>query len=94
MLEACAEALGANPWLEALPVVLEGVLPIRQGENWLVVDANQAVLPLSRRFASGWALLALSGGHPLTLFGLWDGTSLHPMAAWHEGRYVHLENSR
>ncbi|PWH14625.1 MAG: hypothetical protein DDG60_07685 [Anaerolineae bacterium] len=94
MLEACAEALGANPWLEALPVVLEGVIPIRQGENWLVVDADQAILPLSRRFASGWALLALSGGHSLTLFGLWDGASLHPMAAWHEGRYVHLEGSR
>lgn len=91
MLEAYARALGANPWLESWPVVLDDVIPTRQGETWLVVDADYAALPLSPRSASGWMLLALSGGHPLTLFGLWDGTSLLPMAAWHEGRYVHLE---
>ena len=34
--------------------------------------------------------MALSGGHPLHLFGEWDGDSLTPLAAWAEGRFYHL----
>jgi hypothetical protein len=42
--------------------------------------------------SSGWKLIALSGGHPLTMFGEWNGQTLLPIAAWAEGRYVQLQS--
>ena len=38
-------------------------------------------LPLQLHTSDGWALLALSGGQPLTVQGEWDGTSLRPLSA-------------
>lgn len=30
----------------------------------------------------GWQLGALSGGHPLSIFGEWLGERLRPLSAW------------
>ena len=38
-------------------------------------------LPLQLHTSDGWALLALSGGQPLTVQGEWDGASLRPLSA-------------
>jgi len=87
---AYATALARSPWIERFPLAIAGVTPLRDGEGWLVRDANGLVLPLARRFARGWRLLALSGGQPLALFGEWDGDALLPLSAWAEGRFVVL----
>jgi hypothetical protein len=89
-LDAYAAALGNNPWLEVFPVVLENVTPLKSEQNWLLCDSRKQALPLQMRFSHPWELFALSGGHPLRVFGLWDGLELAPLAAWHEGRYVRL----
>jgi hypothetical protein len=89
-LDGYAAALGLNPWLEVFPVILEKVVVEKQETGWLVYDSSRAVLPLSTRFSSSWELFSLSGGHPITIFGLWDGLSLLPMAAWDEKRYIQL----
>jgi hypothetical protein len=89
-LDGYAAALGLNPWLEIFPGVLEKVVVEKQETGWLVYDSNRAILPLSARFSSSWELFALSGGHPITIFGLWDGFSLLPMTAWDEKRYIQL----
>jgi hypothetical protein len=89
-IDGYAAALGLNPWLEVFPGVLEKVAVEKQETGWLVYDSNRAVLPLSARFSSAWELFALSGGHPITIFGLWDGFSLLPMTAWDEKRYIQL----
>jgi hypothetical protein len=87
---AYAAALARSPWIERFPLAIAGVTPLRDGERWLVRDANGLVLPLARRFARSWRLLALSGGQPLALFGEWDGDALLPLSAWAEGRFVVL----
>ena len=89
-LEEYAVALGQNPWLEAFPAVFENVTPIQDGQAWLLCDSQDQALPISKRFTSPWELLTLSGGHPLTVFGLWDRFELIPQAAWEKGRYVRL----
>jgi len=33
----------------------------------------------------------LSGGHPLTVFGEWDGPALLPLSVWHEGRLYNVD---
>src|SRR5205807_1879903 len=45
-LAAHAAALGANPWLEAFPFALGGVVPARSGSGWTVRDAEARLLPL------------------------------------------------
>lgn len=94
-LDVYAATLGLNPWLEIFPVILKDVVAekveIREKEtNWVICDTHHAVLPLSTHFSSPWELFSLSGSHPLTLFGLWDGFALLPMAAWTKERFVRL----
>jgi hypothetical protein len=88
--QAYAAAVARSPWLERFPLALTGVTPLRDGERWLVRDAEGLAVPLARRFTRGWRLLALSGGQPVALFGEWDGEVLLPLSAWAEGRFVVL----
>lgn len=87
-----SQAFARCPWLEQFPLLLQGVVPVRAGERWLLQDAQGVVLPLSRRFEpqQSWQLLALSGGHPLTLFGEWDGVGLLPLSVWVEEAFYGL----
>lgn len=92
MAEAIATygtALARCPWLEGFPLLLQAVTPHRDGESWLLQDQQGAVLPLSPRMEAmqGWRLLALSGGHPLSVFGEWDGSSFLPFSVWAEDAY-------
>jgi hypothetical protein len=92
LLTTYAGVLALNPWLEALPAPLETVVPVHRDEKWFARDANDGLLSLRCDASSGWKLIALSGGHPLTMFGEWNGQSLLPIAAWAEGRYVQLQS--
>jgi hypothetical protein len=89
-LAAWSDALAGQPWIERFPMALRAVVPVREGESWLLRDAAGRGLPLARRFERGWDLMALSGGHPLGLFGEWDGDALLPLAATAGGRFFDL----
>jgi hypothetical protein len=86
-VEAYATALAADPWLELFPLPLHAVVPIRECDGWAVRDGAGHLLPLSPRFGLGWELLAIGGGHPVILFGEWDGDSLLPLSVSEEGRF-------
>ncbi|WP_448540661.1 SWIM zinc finger family protein [Roseiflexus sp.] len=88
-LDAYSTALGLNPWLEHFPVVLEHVTIEKLETNWLLCDGENQAIPVSPR-SPCWELLSLSGGHPLTVFGLWDGFAFFPMTAWENERFVRL----
>ncbi len=89
-MAAYAAALARQPWLERFPMALQNVIPLRRDEQWIVRDAANLVLPLASNFAKEWELLALSGGHPMQLFGEWDGEVLLPLSVWANGRVVKL----
>ena len=76
--------------LRELPLPLRAVVPLRHNGGWGARDSEGHSLPLSSRFARGWHLAALSGGHPLALFGEWDGRHLLPLSVWVEGRFCLL----
>ena len=86
--DAYADALGLNPWLELFPAVLENLVAVSAGDSWLLRDSSGLALPLSTQFSAPWELFALSGGHPLTVFGVWDGFAFLPLTVWTEGRHV------
>lgn len=84
-LDAYAQGLAKNPWVDRRPMSLAAVTPVpstansRDGAAWHVRDGEGEQLPLHARFNHGWTLLALSGGGPIGLFGEWDGEQLRPL---------------
>jgi hypothetical protein len=41
-----------------------------------------------------WMLHAIGGGHPVTLFGEWDGCTLTPLSVWANDRFYHTFPSK
>lgn len=89
-LSGYADLLGRSPWAGSSLIVLRDVVPLPAAgaDACAVVDATGLAMPL--RGADHAVLLALSGGHPLTLAGEWDGYALSPRTVWAEGRMVAL----
>lgn len=85
-LAAYGAALAANPWLDRWLVPLTGIVPTRQGQDWLLRDGAGCALPLRVADEDGWRLLALSGGRPLALTGEWDGERLTLLSVWDGAR--------
>jgi hypothetical protein len=89
VLRAYAEWLGRNPWQERIPAALSSVVPHRaRAEAGCLTDPDGGRLPVAG--PTGWHLLALSGGHPIDVFGEWDGFSFWPLAAMTDGRLAPL----
>jgi hypothetical protein len=83
LLSGYAAALGADPWLDTWPAVLDAT-PARAPRPCLYDAAGDAV-PLHPGAGDCWPLFALSGGHPLTVAGEWTPRGLWPLTAWDEG---------
>jgi hypothetical protein len=84
-LDQYASALAHLPWLEELPVLFNGQSLRRISDRDLfIADQNDGALPLLTNYQSGWQLTAFSAGHPLTLFGEFDGIAFRPLAAINE----------
>jgi hypothetical protein len=81
-LATAAEAIAANPWLDEWPVALAAAVI----EPW-TVSTEDGSLPLA---GPSWRALALSGGRPISLFGLWNGRAFTPLAAADGTRTVAL----
>jgi hypothetical protein len=75
-----SRALAADPWTPGWPVLLDAVAPIRAEGRWLVREDDAAALPLAESAGDPWRLLALSGGHPVTLAGEWAPGGLIPLS--------------
>lgn len=80
-------AMATNPWLVQFPLLLTAVIPYQTGQQWHIADTHGHQLPLQSG-VDPWLLLALSGGHPVTLFGEWNGHSLLPLSLWADDRFV------
>ncbi len=83
-LATAAAAIADNPWLDEWPVALAAAVPA--SEPW-TLSAEDGALPLR---GPQWRLLALSGGRPVSVFGLWNGDALTPLAAADGHRTVPL----
>ncbi|WP_271254640.1 SWIM zinc finger family protein [Pseudanabaena sp. Chao 1811] len=77
-----SSALVKNPWLERFPLTLQQVIPIHNEGKWFIRDRAANLLPISARFERGWTILALSGGHPVTIFGEWNSNDFYPLSIW------------
>ncbi|HAX86247.1 MAG TPA: hypothetical protein DCY91_08235 [Cyanobacteria bacterium UBA11370] len=82
------KALACQPWLEQFPLILKAVIPQRYNNSWVLCDSTHHLLPLSPNFTQGWQLLALSGGHPLAVFGEWNGRDFLPLSSLTQTQFI------
>ncbi|MFD5648351.1 hypothetical protein [Streptomyces sp. NPDC127039] len=82
-------ALREDPWLDSVPVTLERVVPVPDGDGWQLADADgDTALPLAgagRNQPGLWRLVALAGGAPVTVFGECGHQGFTPLTAWPAG---------
>ncbi|MGX1547766.1 SWIM zinc finger family protein [Streptomyces adustus] len=83
------EALRDDPWLDSVPVTLERVIPVPDGDSWQLADAEEdtalPLTPAARSRPGLWRLVALSGGGPVKVFGECGHRGFTPLTAWPEG---------
>ncbi|MCF6474833.1 SWIM zinc finger family protein, partial [Nonomuraea sp. MG754425] len=72
-LDEMARALAEDPWTESWPLVLAGVVPGR---------TSIGGLPLHPRAHDPWRLIAVSGGHPVTVAAEWTPQGVRPLTTW------------
>lgn len=86
-LAAYGDALRDDPWLDAWPVLLDAVVPVPGPDGrWQLVDAQGgSALPVDHRHRERtalWQLTAISGGHPVTVFGECGHRGFTPLTTW------------
>ncbi|WP_436497386.1 SWIM zinc finger family protein [Actinokineospora sp. HUAS TT18] len=84
-----AAAVATDPWVERVPVVLADVVPVRVGGGWGLSSSDGSALPLGVG-VDPWALLAVSGGLPVTVTAELSPSGLRPLACWDGDRAVRL----
>nr|WCO03982.1 SWIM zinc finger family protein [Cystobacter sp.] len=88
LCERFTEELSRQPFRERMAAMLGQVVPVVDGgRRWWLRDATGAAVRIGP--CDRWRLLALSGGHPLDVFGEWDGEEFRPLSVHVEGR-LHL----
>lgn len=78
-------ALAQNPWLERFPCAIENLVLLPKDEEWLFCDELGYELNISKTYSS-WMLLAISGGHPIKVFGEWYKDRILPLSVWVENQ--------
>lgn len=75
-----ARALALQPWLPQMPALLDAVVPVlHDGKYWLA-DRERKSCTVVTDDLGGRKLLAVSGGHPVSLFGVWDAGSFRVLS--------------
>ncbi|GLK99130.1 hypothetical protein GCM10017581_008710 [Dactylosporangium matsuzakiense] len=89
-LHAHALALAGDPWLDYWPMALDGVVPVRDGSGWALVDASGSGLPIDPAAGEPWRLVAVTAGRAATVTGEWSAGGLRPLGVWADDRLVRL----
>jgi len=77
---AFSEALAGNPWIARFPMAIENVRICFKEDRFIMRDMENRELPISRYFQRGWELVAIAGGHPISIFGEWENNSFFPLS--------------
>lgn len=85
--EGYAQSLAENPWLGQFPAFLQEVAPVFHEKKFYLVDSEKNQLPLMPDEELGWRLMAMGGGKPMGVFGIWDATCFQVLSVVVEGQF-------
>ncbi|GAB3473323.1 SWIM zinc finger family protein [Massilia terrae] len=91
-LDACSQALAVQPFLDRYPLVLRDAVLDAGDRRRVHCPAGGAAIALHPSFRHWLHIAAISGGHPTTLIGEWDGHAFMPLSVWHAGRLYNIES--
>lgn len=77
---AYSEALAGNPWLTRFPMAIENIRVCFKENRFILRDMENRELPCCPDFRRGWELVAIAGGHPISIFGEWKDNSFFPLS--------------
>lgn len=85
---ALARCMAANPWSPSWPLLLPQatLCPPASPDDagcWTLLTADGRSVPLAVTQADAWPWMAQTGAAAMTVFGEWDGSTLHPLTAWY-----------
>jgi hypothetical protein len=83
-----ANAIAADPWVVSWPVVVAGLTPLPATAGWVAVDEAEHRVPLLAGSGDLWSLVAVSGGHAVTVAGEFSAAGLRPLSAFAAYRLV------
>ncbi|WP_280232677.1 DUF5691 domain-containing protein [Nocardia cyriacigeorgica] len=86
-LDRYGEALGADPWLSAWPMMLSDVVPVPGEQCWYLAEPDGTALPLATA-EPPWRLLGVSGGHPVAVTAEWTDGGLLPLSVLSSGEVI------
>ncbi|TCJ99699.1 DUF5691 domain-containing protein [Nocardia alba] len=89
-LTAYAGAVSEDPWLRAWPALLTDVVPVLDENGWQLVAADGTALSLPAGVRP-WRLIAVAGGHPVTVCGEWRADGFDPVSVLCAGAVNELE---
>ncbi|WP_203913946.1 SWIM zinc finger family protein [Rhizocola hellebori] len=84
-LDRLSRALGADPWLMSLPLLIDGV--IAPGERWHLVDPSGDALPLEPGVEC-WRFVAAAGGAVSKIAVEWGPAGLVPLTMFRDGEVL------
>ncbi|MEO0898066.1 MAG: SWIM zinc finger family protein [Bacteroidota bacterium] len=87
------KVLAQQPWQHHIPCVMEGILPIWEEEKFLLLDAHKAVMEIQCSDEDRWQIMAVSGGHPITLAGISSFNTFRPFGIMVNGRYQYFNHA-
>ena len=90
-LIAYADNLANNLWQINFPCSIENLLPAFEKQQLVLVDTNENTIPVICNAAKKWTILAMSGGHPINIFGIWKGNGLIPLSLSINKKFVSLQ---
>jgi len=89
-LDHYSTTLAANPWLLDYPCAMEQLSLTLFNEKLQLTDKDNLQIPLLLSTSKQWKILALSGGHPVHLFGEWSGQQYVPLSLSVDGQFFVL----
>lgn len=84
-------ALSQNPWLHEIPILLREVTPTLRNNDFFLLDHTKKSVYLDCNNDSiAWKIIAISMGHPISIFGQWSGKAFQPITVIHQNRIIPL----
>ncbi|PHN04856.1 SWIM zinc finger family protein [Flavilitoribacter nigricans] len=88
--EYLSRALAGNPWLQTLPCLLAAVRPVWREERQWLLDTEEQALSIAIDDQAFWKIMAVSGGHPVSVFAEWENGRFRPLAVVMPDRVIEL----
>lgn len=91
---AYTKAIAKNPWLTVFPAAVAQLIPVVKDNQLHLLDSSHQCLALKAVPENTmWQLIALSGGHPIHIFGEWEKGNWTILAAKSDTNWVNFEST-